>query len=375
VNDCVNRFNEFPSLYDGRHSDVKALTLNRVNVLDMAVAQVRDVAALAGVSPGTVSNALNHPSKVLPETLERVHAAINELGYIRNDAARQLRAGTNHAIGMIVLDVANPFFTDVARGVEDVLIEQHRPLILGSSAQDAEREKTYLDLFEQQRMSGVLITPVGTAIDRFKRLRDRGTSVVLVDRMTRAKEFSSVSVDDKAGGRLATEHLLAIGRRRIGFIGGPPNLAQVKTRLAAAKAAVKNHGNATLTFVETATMNADAGRVGAEQLLALPKKERPDAVFAANDLVALGVLQALTFAGVRVPDDVAIVGYDDIDFAGSAAIPLSSVHQPAIEMGSTAATLLLDVIAAGNDTADVKHITLKPELVVRRSTLGSSSGT
>ena len=336
----------------------------------MTVAQVRDVAALAGVSPGTVSNALNHPSKVLPGTLERVQAAIVELGYVRNDAARQLRAGTNHAIGMIVLDVANPFFTDVARGVEDVLIEERRPLILGSSAQDAEREKTYLDLFEQQRMNGVLITPVGTAIDRLKRLRDRGTSVVLVDRMTRAKEFSSVSVDDKMGGRLATEHLLEIGRRRIGFIGGPPNLAQVKTRLAAARAAVDHHGDAVLTFVETTTMNADAGREGAEQLLALPRRERPDAVFAANDLVALGVLQALTLAGVKVPDDIAIVGFDDIDFAGSAAIPLSSVHQPAHEMGSTAATLLLDVIAAGTTKAEVKHITLKPELVVRRSTRG-----
>ncbi len=346
--------------------------LNRVNLLGMAVAQVRDVAALAGVSPGTVSNALNHPDKVLPATLERVQAAIDELGYIRNDAARQLRAGTNQAIGMIVLDVANPFFTDVARGVEDVLREQRRPLILGSSAQDGEREKTYLDLFEQQRMSGVLITPVGTAIDRLKRLRDRGTSVVLVDRMTRAKEFSSVSVDDKTGGLLATEHLLSIGRRRIGFIGGPASLPQVKNRLAAARAAVDQHDGAELTFVETITMNADAGRAGAEQLMDLPKRKRPNAVFAANDLVALGVLQALTLAGVRVPDDMAIVGYDDIDFAGSAAIPLTSVHQPAIEMGSTAAKLLLDVIAAGNDTAHVQHITLKPELVVRRSTVGKT---
>lgn len=336
----------------------------------MPVAQVRDVAALAGVSPGTVSNALNHPAKVHPKTLERVQAAIKELGYIRNDAARQLRAGTNRAIGMIVLDVANPFFTDVARGVEDVLIEEQRPLILGNSAQDEDREKTYLDLFEQQRMSGVLITPVGNVIDRLRRLRDRGTSVVLVDRLTRGKEFSSVAVDDRMGGRLATEHLLAIGRRRIGFIGGPANLAQVKNRLAAARAAVKKHGGAALTFVESATMNAEAGRVGAEQLLALPKRQRPDAVFAANDLVALGVLQALTFAGVRVPDDVAIVGYDDIDFAESAAIPLSSVRQPAIHMGSTAATLLLDVIAAGTAKAKVQHVTLKPELVVRLSTIG-----
>jgi LacI family transcriptional regulator len=333
----------------------------------MPVAQVRDVAALAKVSPATVSNALNHPDKVSPSTLARIQAAIDELGYIRNDAARQLRAGTNRAIGMVVLDIANPFFTDVARGVEDVLLGQQRPLIMGNSAQEPRRETNYLDLFEQQRMDGVLITPVADVLDRLRRLRDRGTSVVLVDRMTRAKEFSSVAIDDKMGGRIATEHLLDVGRRRIAFIGGPPHLTQIKHRLQAARVAVDEHGSGEITYVETDAMNAEAGRVGAEQLLALPKAKRPDAIFAANDLVALGVLQALTLAGVRVPDDIAIVGYDDIDFASSAAIPLSSVRQPAHTMGSTAASLLLDVIDDPG-SSKVRHVTLKPELVVRRST-------
>jgi LacI family transcriptional regulator len=336
----------------------------------MAVAQVRDVAALAGVSPATVSNALNHPGKVSPATQARIQAAIDELGYIRNDAARQLRAGTNRAIGMIVLDIANPFFTDVARGVEDALMAEQRPLILGNSAQESARESSYLDLFEQQRMGGVLITPVDNVLDRLRRLRDRGTSVVLVDRMSRAKEFSSVSIDDKMGGRIATQHLLDIGRRRIGFIGGPVGLTQVKARLKAARAAVEAHGSGEVISVETGTMNADAGRLGAEHLLELPRKKRPDAVFAANDLVALGVLQALTLAGVRVPDDIAIVGYDDIDFAASAAVPLTSVRQPAHEMGATAASLLLDVIADPLNSK-ITHLTLKPELVVRRSTIGA----
>ncbi|MET0766253.1 MAG: LacI family DNA-binding transcriptional regulator [Aeromicrobium sp.] len=335
----------------------------------MPVAQVRDVAALAGVSPATVSNALNHPAKVSPSTLARIQSAIDELGYIRNDAARQLRAGTNRAIGMVVLDIANPFFTDVARGVEDILLGEQRPLIMGNSAQEPHRETNYLDLFEQQRMDGVLITPVGDVMGRLRRLRDRGTSVVLVDRMTRAKEFSSVAIDDTMGGRIATEHLLAIGRRRIAFIGGPANLTQVKHRLAAARTAVEEHGGSELTVVETESMNAEAGRIAAEQLLTLPPAQRPDAIFAANDLVALGVLQAMTLAGVRVPDDIAIVGYDDIDFASSAAIPLTSVCQPAHLMGSTAATLLLDVIA-DPEASEVKHLTLKPELFIRRSTSG-----
>jgi LacI family transcriptional regulator len=335
----------------------------------MPVAQVRDVAALAGVSTGTVSNALNHPSKVHPATHARIQAAIKELGFVRNDAARQLRNGTNRAIAMLVLDVANPFFTDVARGVEDGLAEHQRPLILADTASEPAREVSYLDHFEEQRVSGLLITPVGKILDRLRRLRDRGTSVVLVDRMSRARDFASVSVDDKLGGRIGAEHLLEVGRRRIGFIGGPQGLAQVRDRLSGIRKAIAIAGRGEVTFVESATMDAQAGRVGAEQLLALPRRRRPDAIFGANDLVALGALQALTLAGVRVSDDIAILGYDDIDFAASAAIPLSSVRQPSRELGRTAASVLLEVIADPHGTAPAPRITLKPSLVVRRSTV------
>jgi LacI family transcriptional regulator len=334
----------------------------------MAVAKVRDVAALAGVSTGTVSNALNYPDKVLPATHARIQAAIKQLGFVRNDAARQLRNGTNRAVGMLVLDIANPFFTDVARGVEDGLSEHHRPLILADSSQDEARELSYLDLFEEQRVSGLLITPVGKVLDRLRRLRDRGTSIVLVDRMSRTKDFASVSVDDKMGGRIGTEHLLATGRRRIAFIGGPAGLAQVKDRLVAVRKAVSEAGRREVTFVESTTMDAEAGRVGAEQLLALPRRLRPDAIFGGNDLVAIGALQALTLAGVRVGEEIAILGYDDIDFAASAAIPLSSVRQPSRELGRQAAAVLLDVMA-GRNGGSTPHITLKPSLVVRRSSV------
>jgi len=336
-------------------------------VPDVAVARVRDVAALAGVSPGTVSNALNHPAKVTPDTLSRIQAAIDELGFVRNDAARQLRAGSNRSVGLVVLDVANPFFTDVARGVEDELGPTRRPLILGNSAQSPERELSYLTLFEEQRVSGLLITPAGNVLDRLRRLRDRGTAVVLVDRLSRTRDFASVSVDDRLGGRLAAQHLLDVGRRRIAFIGGPLAITQVKTRLAAAQDTVDRSGTAELMVMASATMDAAAGRAAAEQFMALPAARRPDAVFAANDLVALGVLQALTLAGVRVPDDVAIIGYDDIDFAASAAIPLSSIRQPAHQMGAAAARILLQLIADPGGTA-ASHTTFKPELVARQST-------
>src|SRR4051794_16574480 len=336
-------------------------------VSDVAVARVRDVAALAGVSPGTVSNALNHPAKVTPDTLSRIQTAIDELGFVRNDAARQLRAGSNRSVGLVVLDVANPFFTDVARGVEDELEPTHRPLILGNSGQSPERELSYLTLFEEQRVSGLLITPGGTVLARLRRLRARGTAVVLVDRLSRTRDFASVSVDDRLGGRLAAQHLLDVGRRRIAFIGGPLAITQVKTRLAAAQDTVDRSGTAELLVMASATMDAAAGRAAAEQFMALPAARRPDAVFAANDLVALGVLQALTLAGVRVPDDVAIIGYDDIDFAASAAIPLSSIRQPAHQMGAAAARILLQLIADPGRTSPA-HTTFKPELIARQST-------
>lgn len=334
----------------------------------MAVAQVRDVAALAGVSPATVSNALNHPAKVSAATLSRIRSAIDELGFIRNDAARQLRAGTNRSVGMIVLDAANPFFHDVARGVETVIASQHRPLLLGNSDQDPEREQSYLNLFEEQRIGGLLISPVGSVLDRLRRLHERGTSVVLVDRLSHSGEFSSVAVDDNLGGRLAAEHLLDIGRRKIAFIGGPLGITQVTSRLSAARRVVKKYGAGEIILMESTTMDATAGRLAAEEFLAMSKKKRPDAVFAANDLVALGVLQALTRAGVRLPDDIALIGYDDIDFAASAAIPISSISQPRHDMGRTAATILLETIADPKNSK-VRHITLKPELVVRASTV------
>ena len=191
---------------------------------------------------------------------------------------------------------------------------------------------------------------------------------MVVDRRTGSREFSSVAVDDVRGGRIAATHLIESGRRRLAFVGGPQGLTQIKHRLRGAESVVAETSGAALRFVETGTMDADAGRRGAESLLALPARERPDAIFAANDLVALGVLQALTLAGVRVPDDVAILGYDDIDFAASAAIPLSSVRQPREEMGSVATDLLLAAIE--DPATHVRDIVLEPELVVRRSTAG-----
>ncbi|HWH97072.1 MAG TPA: substrate-binding domain-containing protein [Pseudolysinimonas sp.] len=326
---------------------------------------IRDVAERAGVSVGTVSNVLNSSPRVSPDAIARVRAAITELRYVRNDAARQLRAGHSRTVGLVVLDVRNPFFTDVARGAEDEAATFGLSVILGNSSEDDRRESGYLDLFEEQRVYGVLISPYGDVDDRLKRLRERGTPVVLVDRESRDAQVSSVSVDDIAGGRLAVEHLLATGRRRIAFVGGPVGIRQVSDRLAGARAAMADVPEATLEVVETAALTVFEGRRVGEELLARP--QRPDAIFAANDLVAVGLLQALVMSGaLRVPDDIALIGYDDIDFASAMVVPLSSIRQPRREIGATALRILRE--EAADPDLPPRRIVFDPELVVRAST-------
>lgn len=335
----------------------------------MAVS-VRDVAALAGVSVGTVSNVMNRPGKVAPETVKRVQSAIASLGFVRNDAARQLRAGHSKSLGLVVLDAGNPFFAELAKGAENRAIEHGFTVLVGNSDEKPEREAAYLDLFEEQRVHGVLITPFGDAIPRLERLKERGTPAVLVDREVDHPGFSSVSVDDEAGGYLAAEHLLAIGRRRLVFVGGPVELRQVADRLAGARRAVLEQEDATLEVVETDSLTVRAGREAGEAIRSRTGADRPDAIFAANDLLAMGVLQAVMKHGeLAVPGDVALIGYDDIGFAEAAVVPLSSIRQPSELIGCTAVELLLREAEGGPDFAH-EHVLFQPELIVRESTSG-----
>ncbi len=329
-------------------------------------AGMRDVAAAASVSVGTVSNVLNAPHKVAPATVARVHAAIDKLGFVRNDAARQLKAQRSRCVALLVLDIGNPFFTDVARGAERRASELKLTVLFGTSDDDAIRERAYIDTFDEQRVFGLLVSPVGEDLSRMLTLQSRGTPVVLVDRDATGTPFSSVAVDDVAGGRLAAEHLCATGRRRLAFVGGPFGLRQVRDRLRGAQEAVTECAGASLEVINTAELSVLAGRAIGEQLRERPPDERPDAVFCANDLLAIGVLQALTLRGnVAVPQDIALIGYDDIDFARSALVPLSSIRQPSTQIGTAAIDLLTAV-------ADVdykpQHIVYQPELIVRSST-------
>lgn len=329
---------------------------------------VRDVATAAGVSVGTVSNVLNRPDKVAAATVRRVLASIEELGFVRNDAARQLRAGRSRSIGMIVLDAGNPFFAAVARGAEARAEQDQLSVLLGNSDDDPSREDAYIDLFREQRVNGVLITPASNAAEKLARLHGAGVPVVLVDHEIPNSPFCSVSVDDVEGGYLAAEHLLQQGRRRLAFVGGPSSIAQVAHRLEGARRAVADVPGATLEVIEMPALTVLNGRTAGEAIMRRETAERPDGIFAANDLLAVGLLQGLSiFGAVRVPEDIALIGYDDIDFAAATVVPLSSVRQPAERIGHTAVELLLKVIADPDGDYE-RRVRFRPELVVRQST-------
>jgi LacI family transcriptional regulator len=202
-------------------------------------ASIRDVAGRAGVSVGTVSNVLNRPDVVSEATRTRVLDAIAALGFVRNESARQLRAGSSRTVGLVVLDIANPFFTDVARGVEDVVNAAGLALVLCNSDDRPEKEAAHLGLLAEQRVHGVLITPTAELTPQLDTLRDRGIPVVLVDRRAPGPDQCAVAADDVLGGRLAAEHLLERGHRRIAFVGGHAALPQVQERHAGVVSAVR----------------------------------------------------------------------------------------------------------------------------------------
>jgi LacI family transcriptional regulator len=331
-----------------------------------APAGIKDVAERASVSIGTVSNVLNRPHLVRPATRARVEAAIAELGFVRNESARQLRAGSSRVLAYVFLDAGNPFFTDVARGAEDASRESGLALVMCNSNGEAAREAEYLNLLLQQRVHGVLITAANEDSPQLRSLPSLGVPVVLVDRRANGvDDWCSVGVDDVRGGELAMIHLVEQGHERIAFVGGPLSIPQVADRYEGASRAAAPRD---LMVLATDGTTIAAGRGAGQRLAGLPIKERPTAVFCANDLLALGLLQQLLHLGVSVPDDVAIVGYDDIDFAAAAAVPLTSVRQPAHTLGRTATELLLEE-AKQEPGHTHRQVQFVPELVVRESSV------
>lgn len=327
-----------------------------------------DVAAHAGVSIGTVSNTLNNPERVTERTRRRVLASIAELGFVRNDAARSLAAGSSTAIGLVVADLGNSFFVDIARGAEAIMRRNGLNVMITNSDVDPDREIRNLELFEAARVAGIIFAPLDTPLARSSLLPAASTPLVLVNYESPTLAYAGVTVDEYHGGLLAARHLLAMGRRHLVFAGGPLFLSAVRDRRAGAVDAVAGVEGASIETIETRGLHIRHGRQVGRDILQLGPA-RFDGVVAAADLLAVGVIQALgEHEGFGVPHDIAVTGYDNNHFASESSIPVTTVAQPGEEMGRVAAELLLQHIADPSVTN--RTVVLEPHLIPRRSTLG-----
>lgn len=324
---------------------------------------VREVAARAGVALSTVSNVLNRPEVVAPETYARVMSAVSELGYVRNDAARALRLGESNAVGVIVSEASSPFFAEVTQAAGSMLAASGYATLLGNSVQDPRVENDLIGLFEAQRVRGLLISPMSDRPDSLGGFAGRGVPVVYVDVPAPSSEYCSVAGDNHLGARLVIEHLATRGRRRVAIVRGPAEFPQIRDRVAGAAVAARALG-VELEEIVTSGYFVNAGVEAAAIIAARPSTGRPDAVFAVNDLLAMGVLAGLIDLDVDVPGEIAVVGYDDVSVASVARRPLTTVRQPAREIGSMSAAMLVDEIERPGAHRHEGKL-LAPELVIR----------
>jgi LacI family transcriptional regulator len=334
---------------------------------DGSSVRIADVAARARVSVGTVSHTINHPELVSQRTRTAVQRAIRELGFVPNEQARVLTGASSQVIGLVVLDVVSPFFMQAARAVERAAREAGHVVILCNSDNDADRESELLRILAAQRVRGALLTPSSTnsSLDR-ESIQARRLPLVFLDYQN-SPEDCSVSVDDVAGARLAVQHLLDLGHQRVAFVGGGHGLRQHIERAQGAREAIIAAGiDPTTGFVEINQegLGIQDGVLAAERLL--QGGNIPTGIFCGNDMMAFGVYRGLSAAGVSIPEDVSLVGYDDIDFAADWIVPLTSVRQPTDELGYLAAQLLLDH-SAGDPAHVHRQVVLQPELIVRSS--------
>ena len=325
---------------------------------------IKDVAKRAGVSTATVSRVLNDDQRVSPDYREAVLEAVSELGYRRDRIARNLRVRRSQIIGLIISDIQNPFFTMVVRGVEDLAYENDYTVLLCNSDEDPTKERLYLDIMISERAAGVLISPACETDNYSQVVIDSDIPVVTLDRRMLDLDVDTVLVDNFQGAYLAVSHLLGLGHRRVGLIGGPPQITTARERCDGYLKALHEYNlEVDPALIQMSNMKLQGGYQAARQIL--ESDEPPTAVFAANNLTTLGALNYIHERHLRIPDEIAIVGFDDMPWATSLNPPLTAVAQPTYELGRAAADALLKRIEdPGRETIEC---ILEPHLIVRES--------
>lgn len=328
---------------------------------------LEDVAELAQVSKATVSRVINHVPLVNKETRRRVLEAIEELGYSPNAQARSLVTRKTRTIALLTSEVTNPVHAEIARGVEDVANAHGYTMFLCNTDDRTDKESAYIDVLYQQRVEGlVFITARVNSTDALLKARAKRLPFVLCSRILPEEDFDQVGADDYLGGTIATRHLLSLGHKRIAFVSGRAGVSGSLQRLEGYKAALSEYNIEPLPdLVLEGNADREGGYKAGRSLLRL--SPRVTAVFAGNDLMAIGVMEAIHDAGLRVPEDIAVVGFDDIPMASLYSLGLTTIHYSKYELGAIAGKLLLEKLSSQRRDAPPQNIILPAKLVIRSS--------
>lgn len=326
---------------------------------------INDVARRAGVSTMTVSRVINNSSYVSQKTRERVEQAIAELGYVPNALARNLHFKQSRTIALVLADITNPFFTTIARGVEDIASEQGYSVIFCNTDESQIEETRYINILLQNQIGGVLLVPASGGEASVTLLRERGIPVVVLDRRVREVYVDTVRCDSEQGAYELIQHLLGLGHRNIAVLGGPQTVSTAIDRVAGYYRALADGGlDANAALVYYAHFTQESGYQMTQQVLA--SQPRPTALFATNNFIAIGAFGALREAGLRVPEDISVVAFDDLPPTLVIDPFLTVAAQPAYEMGQKAVELLLARLT-DKTSAEPQEIVLPTQMIVRRS--------
>ncbi|MBE0636008.1 LacI family DNA-binding transcriptional regulator [Candidatus Bipolaricaulota bacterium] len=326
---------------------------------------IKDIAKELGISASTVSRALSDSPLVNADTKRAILEVAKRLGYQRNELARALVMGSSGAVGLLVPDITNPFFSGIARGVGEIADGIGVGVILCNTDGRIDRELNYIRLMRRKRVDGLLLCSTTIEAPYLQELVQANMPFILVSRLSNQRNVPFVITDDHAGAKLAVEHLVDLGHRRIGFIGGPENVQASRDRMEAYLEVLRNNDLPSHPdWRRYAGFTQASGREAAQRMLSL--SDHPTAIFAANDVTALGVLEVAEGLGLQIPQDLSLIGYDDISYASLPRIQLTTIAQPAVEMGQIATTWLLEAL----ENPEIARLqrTLTPRLVVRSTT-------
>lgn len=324
---------------------------------------IKEIAEKIGVSTATVSRALNNTGYVSEETRRKILETASALGYERIRGRDINRTRTN-LIGVIVSDITNPFFTQIVRGIEDVLSFAGYSLLLCNADESTEKEVHYLEVLQDKRVDGIILVPAGGDYREIREIFNKGIPIVLIDRLIEGLEVDAVVIDNTSGAYEGVSHLISEGYKKIGIITGPLVIMTAKERFEGYKRALKDGGiDFDEDLVENGEFTQDGGYRAAKRLI---ERANPDALFVTNNVMTTGALLAIKELGLKIPEEIGIVGFDDLEWAPLIDPPLTTISQPIYSIGSTSAQLLLRNLGRSSKFRK-EVVVLKPKLIIRES--------